>query len=196
MPGLVVIGHPTSSDGFLAMHTLHGKLLLVAGHTEVLVLLGDEALGADGLLATLAGEAGLMPAVTLMLHLPGARHDGLLALVALGGVLIGVALSAEQLVILGGEGLVHQRPFTLEALETLLMPVAVLVGQVPGIAADGFLAFLTGIGVQALIAFDTVWVLLSQDVLLPEQGFLTVVAVIALRHLGTGNPTPLTLCSC
>lgn len=62
----------------------------------------------------------------------------------------------------------------------------------PGIAADGFLAFLTGIGVQALIAFDTVWVLLSQDVLLPEQGFLTVVAVIALRHLGTGNPTPLT----
>jgi hypothetical protein len=58
------------------------------------------------------------------------RHDGLLALVALGGVLIGVALSAEQLVILGGEGLVHQRAFTLEAVETLLVPVAVLVGQV------------------------------------------------------------------
>lgn len=58
------------------MHTLHGKLLLVAGHTEVLVLLGDEALGADGLLATLAGEAGLMPAVTLMLHLPGACMKG------------------------------------------------------------------------------------------------------------------------
>lgn len=54
------------------MHTLHGKLFLIAGHTEVVVLLGDEALGADGLLATLAGEAGLMPAVTLMLHLPGA----------------------------------------------------------------------------------------------------------------------------
>ena len=58
------------------MHTLHGKLLLVAGHTEVLVLLGDEALGADGLLASLAGEAGLVPAVTLMLHLPGALGGG------------------------------------------------------------------------------------------------------------------------
>lgn len=145
MPGLVTIGHPASSDGFLAVHTLHGKLFLIAGHTEVVVLLGDEALGADGLLATLAGEAGLMPAVTLMLHLPGARHDGLLALVALGGVLIGVALSAEQLVILGGEGLVHQRAFTLEALETLLVPVAVLIGKVPGVAADGFLAVLTGV---------------------------------------------------
>lgn len=61
------------------MHTLHGKLLLVAGHTEVVVVLWDEALGANGLLASLAGEAGLMPAVPLMLHLPGAfretRHD-------------------------------------------------------------------------------------------------------------------------
>lgn len=54
------------------MHTLHSKLLLVAGHTEVLVLLRDETLGTDWLLASLAGEAGLMPAVALVLHLPGA----------------------------------------------------------------------------------------------------------------------------
>ena len=58
------------------------------------------------------------------------RHDGLLALMALGGVLIGVALCAEQLVIFGGEGLVHQGAFTLEALETVLVPVAILIGQV------------------------------------------------------------------
>lgn len=58
------------------------------------------------------------------------RHYGFLALVALGGILVGVALSAEELLILGGEGLVHQRAFALEALETVLMPVAVLVGQI------------------------------------------------------------------
>lgn len=57
-------------------------------------------------------------------------HDGFLALVALGGVLIGVALSTEELLILGGEGLVHQGALALEALETVLMPVAVLVGQI------------------------------------------------------------------
>lgn len=54
------------------MHTLHGKLLLVAGHAEVVVVLWDEALGANRLLASLAREAGLVPAVPLMLHLPGA----------------------------------------------------------------------------------------------------------------------------
>lgn len=49
---------------------------------------------------------------------------------ALGGILIGVALCAEELLILGGEGLVHQRALALEALETVLVPVAVLVGQI------------------------------------------------------------------
>lgn len=49
---------------------------------------------------------------------------------ALGGILIGVALSAEELFILGGEGLVHQGALALEAHETLLMPVTVLVRQI------------------------------------------------------------------
>lgn len=35
-------------------------------------------------------------------------HNGFLALMALGGILVGVALCAEELFILGGEGLVHQ----------------------------------------------------------------------------------------
>lgn len=108
MPRLVTIGHPASGNGLLAVHTLHGKLLLIAGHTEVMVVLGDKALGANGLLAARAGKARLMPAVPLMLHLPRPWHDGLLAIMALGGVLVGVTLSAEQLLILGGEGLVHQ----------------------------------------------------------------------------------------
>lgn len=57
-------------------------------------------------------------------------HYSFLALVALGGILVRVALSAQELLILGGEGLVHQGAFALEALETVLMPVAVLVGQI------------------------------------------------------------------
>lgn len=57
-------------------------------------------------------------------------HDGFLALMALGGILIGVALSAEELLILGGEGLVHQRALALEAHEAVLVPVTVLVGQI------------------------------------------------------------------
>lgn len=64
-------------------------------------------------------------------------HDGFLALVALGGILVGVALSAQELLILGGEGLVHQRALALEAHETVLVPVTVLVGQILQRAADG-----------------------------------------------------------
>lgn len=62
------------------------------------------------------------------------------------------------------------------------MPMPVLVGQIPGVAANWLLALLTGVGVQALVTFHTVGVLLSQDIFLPKQGLLAVVAVIAFCH--------------
>ncbi len=52
----------------------------------------------------------------------------------------------------------------------------------PGVAANGLLALLTGVGVQALITFHTVRILLSQNVPLPKQGLLAVVAVVAFWH--------------
>lgn len=58
----------------------------------------------------------------------------------------------------------------------------------PAVAANGLLALLAGVGVQALVAFHTVGVLLSQNVLLPKQGLLTVVAVIALGHFDPESP--------
>ena len=57
-------------------------------------------------------------------------HDGLLAIMALGGVFVGVALGAQQLLILGGERFVHQGALALKACEAVLVPVAVLIGQV------------------------------------------------------------------
>lgn len=53
----------------LAVDALQSKLLLIAGQTVVVGVLLDKAPGADGLLATVAGEATLMPTVALMLHL-------------------------------------------------------------------------------------------------------------------------------
>lgn len=141
-------------------------------------------------------------------------HYGFLALVALGGILVGVALSTEELLILGGEGLVHQGAFALEAFETVLMPVTVLVGQIlqehrrdtsrlgppgfrhvqlctayPGITANGLLAVLTGVGVQALVTLHTVGVLLSQNILLSKQGLLAIVAVVTLSHFHLDGTT-------
>lgn len=53
----------------------------------------------------------------------------------------------------------------------------------PAVAANGLLAFLAGVGVQTFIALHAVRVLLAKYVLLPKQGLLTVVTVVALRHL-------------
>lgn len=57
-------------------------------------------------------------------------HDGLHASVALGGVLVAVALDAHQHVVLGGKRPVHQRTAAFEAQEAFAVPVAVFVGQI------------------------------------------------------------------
>lgn len=77
-----------------------------------------------------SGQARRTHELSKSLHRLLTRHDGLLALIALGGVLVGVAFSAEQLRVLGWERLVHQGVVTLEAVEAVIMPVAVLVGQI------------------------------------------------------------------
>ena len=41
-----------------------------------------------------------------------------------------MAIRAVQLVLLGGEGLVHQGVLAVHTLETLLMPVLLLVRQI------------------------------------------------------------------
>lgn len=49
---------------------------------------------------------------------------------ALGRVLVAVALGAHRHVVLGGEGPIHQRSLALDAEEAFAVPVAVLVGQI------------------------------------------------------------------
>ena len=53
----------------IALEASLGKVLLVAGHTDHLLVAGDEALVANGLLAHRATEALLMPLLALVLKL-------------------------------------------------------------------------------------------------------------------------------
>lgn len=63
---------PRGSSRYLfALNTLQGVLLLITGHTEILIVFRDETLGSYGLLAAMADEAGLVPAAALVLHLAG-----------------------------------------------------------------------------------------------------------------------------
>lgn len=59
----------------------------------------------------------------------------------------------------------------------------------PGVTANGLLAVLTGVGVQALITLHTVGILLSQNILFPKQGLLAIVAVITLSHFDLDGTT-------
>lgn len=185
VPGLLPVSDTSCGDGLFALHALQGVLLLIAGHTEVLVLLGYEALGSNGLLAALAGEAGLMPAAALVFHLAGTWHDGLLAFLALGRVLVGIAVGAQQLLLLGGEGLVHQRAPASGAMEAAFVPVPVLVGQVLAVATNGRATLFTRVGEELFEAGHAVRVLLLQDVLLAVQGLVAVVTVKAFSHVDT-----------
>lgn len=60
------------SSYHLAVEALLSKLLLIAAQTVVVGVLQHKVPGADGLLTAVAGEAVLMPAVALVLHLLGA----------------------------------------------------------------------------------------------------------------------------
>lgn len=59
------------SSYHLAVEALLRVLLLIAGQAVVVGVLLDKVPGADGLLAAVAGETVLMPAVVLVLHLLG-----------------------------------------------------------------------------------------------------------------------------
>ena len=56
-----------------ALDTLGGKLVFIAAGAVDVILLGDEALGPDGVAADAADEAALVPLPRLVLHLLHAR---------------------------------------------------------------------------------------------------------------------------
>lgn len=108
VPGIVPVGHSTLGDHLAALDALGSELLLVALGAVDVVLLGDEALGADGVLAGAADEALLVPLAGLVLHLLHARLEHISTAIAPGGELSVVAGPAVDPVRLGPELLVHQ----------------------------------------------------------------------------------------
>ena len=113
-----------------ALDTLSGELFFITFSTVDVVLLGDEGLGADGVLAGAADKALLVPLPRLVLHLLHAGLEDVPAAVAPGGELRVVAWSAVDAVGLGAELLVDEGGAALGAHEARLVPVLLLVGQV------------------------------------------------------------------
>ena len=69
MPGVVAVSHTSLRDHLAALDALGRKLLFITLGAVDVVLLRDEALGADGILAGAADEALLVPLTSFVLHL-------------------------------------------------------------------------------------------------------------------------------
>uniref|UniRef100_A0A2D4J3K5 Secreted protein n=1 Tax=Micrurus lemniscatus lemniscatus TaxID=129467 RepID=A0A2D4J3K5_MICLE len=180
---LILVGDSSGSDGILTLHAILGKLLLVAGNTKDLISFGEETGGANHLLALAADETILVPDSLLVLHVLITCHNGLLAAFAFRSILVGGAFVTPHLVVLlQHEGLVHQRCGTLEAAETVVVPVAVLEVQLLRISPDGLPALGTGVGAKLLKALDAAVASFLLHILLPVQRGATIVAVKALGH--------------
>ena len=170
--------------------------LITLGTVDV-VLLGDEGLGADGVLAGAADEALLVPLPRLVLHLLHPGLEDVPAGVAPRRELGVIAGAAVDPVRLRAELFVHQAGPALAALETALVPVLLLVGKIlqtshlivrplsfpsPDLAvdADHLPALVAVVGEDALVAADAVGMFLPEDVPVAGQ---TVVTVVAEQHL-------------
>lgn len=152
MPGLILVSDSSRCDGLVALHAMLGKLGLVASHTVEVFPFREEASGPDDLLAVAAGETIFVPDGALVLHVLVSCHNGLEAPFALGGVLPGGTLVAQDLVVLGHKGLAGQGVKALDTTEAGVMPVSVLIVYLLGVSTYGLAAFHTGVGAELVKA--------------------------------------------
>lgn len=143
VPGGALVRDATLVNHPIAFQAALGKVLLIAWHTDDFLVTGDEALVADWLLAHGATETLLMPLLALVLKLLHSSPEDVGTSIAPGSKVVVVAVGTVQLVVPGGERLIHKRVGAIDAFETFLMPMLVLIRQVLGVCSNGRLAFLT-----------------------------------------------------
>jgi len=127
MPGVVAVRHASLRDHLATLDTLRRELLLVTLGAVDVVLLRDEALCADGVLAGAADEALLVPLPSLVLHLLHTSLEDISTPVTSGGELGVIARSTVDSVRLRTKLLVHKTGSALVAEEAGLVPMLLFV---------------------------------------------------------------------
>lgn len=176
VPGVVAVGDTSLRDDLAALDALGGKFLLVTFSTVDIVLLGDEGFCADRVFASAADKTLLVPLAGLVFHFLHTCFEDIPAAITPRGKLGIVARTAVDSVSFGSKLLVHQAGPAFVAEEASLVPVLLLVGQILGINANNFSTFIAVICKHIFIAFDAVWVVISQDIPVTSK---TVVAMVA-----------------
>lgn len=108
MPRVVTIGDATLSDHLIALDALCGELVLITLGAVDVMLLWDEGLGANGIVAGATNKTLLMPLSGLVLHFLHACSKDIIASIAPSGELSIVAGSTINSVRLGPKLLVDK----------------------------------------------------------------------------------------
>ena len=112
---------------FVAFYALCSELVLVASSAVDIILLGNEGLGSNGVLANTADEALLVPLPGLVLHLLHPRLEDIVADDAPGSELGVVARAAVDPISFRYKLLVNKTCLTFTAFETALMPMLLFI---------------------------------------------------------------------
>lgn len=184
MPRSVLVSYSTLVDHPVALQTALSILFLVARNAHNFLVTWDETLDSDWLQAGLAGKALLVPllaSVFVLLHTCSEQSG---ASVAFGGIVVVMAVGAEESLVLVSERAIDQRHLTIAALEASLMPMLLLVRQILRVGSDGSLALFADIGEVRLIAIDAERLLIAEDVTVSSKIQLTIGARVRLtsRH--------------
>jgi len=175
VPRIISVGHTTLGNHLAALDALGRKFFFITFCTINVVLLWDETLGSNGVLAGAADEALLVPLPGLVLHLLHARLKHVAAAVAPGRELGVVTGAAVNTISLGTKLFIHQAGSTFVTKETSFMPMFLLVRQVLGVNADDLATFVAVVGEHVLVALDAVRMIVPQDIPVASKAVVAMV---------------------
>jgi len=176
VPGIISVGHTTLCNNLSTLDTLGGKLVLITLCTVDVVLLGDEWLGSNGLLACTAHKTLLMPLSCLILHLLHSCSEDISTTITSGGKLGIIAGATVDSVSLASKLFVYQAASAFVAQETRLMPMLLFVRQILWVDANDFSTLIAIISKYIFITLDTVGMILSQYISVSSKTVVTMVA--------------------
>lgn len=169
VPWSTLVRDTSLVDNSVTLDTALSVLLLVAGDADGFLVTWYESLDSYWLSAHLATEAFLVKRLALELIFLHSSSKDVGASVTSHGEVVVVTVRTIGLLILGGKRLVNQRDLAVGAVETLLVPMLVLVRQILEVGADDLLAFLATVGEQLFVTLDTERFLVPQNVAVTGQ---------------------------
>jgi len=174
VPGIASVGHSALSNHLAALDALGGELVLVALGAVDVVLLRDERLCANRILAGAANEALFVPLSGLILHLLHPCSKNVSASITTCSKLRIVARAAVDPVGLATELLVDQAGPALVAQEAGLVPMLLFVGQILGVDTNDLPALVAVVCEDVLVALDAVGMVLPQHVPVTGKAIVAV----------------------